>query len=635
MLENPDMLLTFAILAATILLFVFSKLRADMVAVLSLLALFLTGILNSGQALAGFADSTTIMVAALFVVGEGLSRTGITAQVGQMLMRRAGNSEQRLLVVLMIATALLSIFISNTGTVAMLLPAAVAAAWRVGSLPSRFLIPLAFSASAGGLLTLMSSPPNILVADMLASSGAGQLGFFEFSLIGIPITLVTVLYVALFGRKLLPRRQVGVRPVDLDGAMEAMAESYSLADKLFWARVRNASPLVGMTLAEAALGRDYSVTVLSIDRPLDLDSDESRSVRRRRLARQQLERLQSDDQASPGPDTRIHTQDHLLLKGNPSFVENLAVRYNLGLQPVDPEKDALSDLLLSQEIGVAEVILPPRSEYVGRTLAGSQLAERFDIQVITLRRGDSTLLRKDAKMRFGDALLVRGKWSAIQRLRQDEHNFVVVGEPDAMAKQVTQLTWRSYAALAILLGMVALMALSILPTVMAVLLAAVLMILVGCLNVEMGYRSINWQTVVLIAAMLPMSTALQVTGGAALIADGLVNTLGTMPPQVLMAGVFLFTAALGQVMSNTATTVLVAPIVLQAALTLGMQPEPLMIMVVVGASASFLTPIASPTNTLVFEPGGYTWGDYLKIGWPLLLLVMAVSLLVAPLVWPL
>jgi di/tricarboxylate transporter len=633
--ENLELVLTFAILAATILLFIFSSLRADLVAVLSLLALFLTGILTSGQALAGFADSTTIMVASLFIVGEGLSRTGITAQVGQILMQHAGNSEQRLLVVLMIATALLSIFISNTGTVAMLLPAAVAAAWRIGSLPSRFLIPLAFSASVGGLLTLMSSPSNILVADMLASSGAGQLGFFEFSLIGIPVTVVAVLYIALFGRKLLPRRKVGVRPVDLEGAMEAMAESYSLADKLFWARVRNASPLVGMSLAEAALGRDYSVTVLSIDHPQGPDSDESRSARRRRLARQQLDRLSSEEHGTPGPDTRIQAQDHLLVKGASAMVESLALRFNLGLQPIDPEKENLSGLLLSQEIGVAEVILPPRSEYIGRTLAASQLAEKFDIQVITLRRGDNTLPRNETRLRFGDALLVRGRWSAIQRLRQEEHNFVVVGEPDALSKQVTQLTWRSYVALAILLGMVALMALSILPTVMAVLLAAVLMILTGCLSVEMGYRAINWQTVVLIAAMLPMSTALQVTGGAALIADGLVNTLGTMQPQVLMAGVFLLTAALGQVMSNTATTVLVAPIVLQAALTLGVRPEPLMIMVVVGASASFLTPIASPTNTLVFEPGGYTWGDYLKIGWPLLFLVLAVSLIVVPLVWPL
>ncbi len=358
-------------------------------------------------------------------------------------------------------------------------------------------------------------------------------------------------------------------------------------------------------------------------------------ARRRNLARQQIERLQSNDDLMPGADSMIRAQDALLVKGNPQAVERMALTYNLGLQPIDPDKDYLPDLLLSQEIGVAEVILPQRSDYAGRTLAASQLAEKFDMQVITLRRGDKVLPRKDTQLRFGDALLVRGKWSAIERLHRETRNFVVVGEPDALSKQVVQLTPRSYVALATLLGMIALMVFSVVPTVMAVLLAAVVMILTGCLSLESGYRSINWQTVVLIAATLPLSTAMQVTGGAELIANTLVSTLGAVGPLVLMAGVFLLTASLSQVMSNTATTVLVAPIVLTAALTLGVQPEPMLMMVAAGAASAFLTPIASPTNTLVFEAGGYSWGDYAKVGLPLLFLVMAVSLIVAPLVWPL
>jgi di/tricarboxylate transporter len=633
--ENTDMLLTFAILAATILLFVFSKLRADMVAVLSLLALFLTGILTSQQALAGFADSTTLMVAALFIVGEGLARTGITARLGQFLMQQAGSSELRLLIVLMIGTAILSGFMSNTGTVAMLLPAIVAASWRIGSLPSRFLIPLAFAANGGGLLTLIGTAPNIVVSDTLAVAGEGSFGFFEFALLGIPVVVVTVLFMALFGRRLLPGREVGVKPLDLEGALEAMAASYHLPSKLFWLRVRKNSPVVGKTLAEAALGRDFDVTVLVVDRPSIVEPDEARAVRRRSLARQQIERLQSQDDLMPGADTMILAQDALLVKGNPQAIENMAVQLNLGLQPIDHEKEHLTDLLLSQEIGVAEVILPQRSDYAGRTLAVSQLAEKFDIQVITLRRGDKVLPRKDTQLRFGDALLVRGKWSAIERLRRETRNFVVVGEPDALSKQVVQLTPRSYIALATLLGMIGLMVFDVVPTVMAVLLAAVVMILTGCLSLESGYRSINWQTVVLIAATLPLSTAMQVTGGAELIANTLVSTLGALGPLVLMAGVFLLTASLSQVMSNTATTVLVAPIVLTAALTLGVQPEPMMMMVAAGAASAFLTPIASPTNTLVFEAGGYSWGDYAKVGLPLLILVMTVSLIVAPLVWPL
>ncbi len=635
MFENPDMLLTFAILVGTVLLFVFSKLRADMVAVLSLLALFLTGILTSQQALAGFADSTTIMVAALFIVGEGLARTGITARLGQFLMKQAGNSELRLLVVLMIGTAGLSAFMSNTGTVAMLMPAIVAAAWRIGGLPSRFLIPLAFAANVGGLMTLIGSPPNIVVSDTLAAAGQGSLGFFEFALLGIPVTVAFVVFMALFGRRWLPNRQAGARPLDMEGAVDAMAESYRLTNKLFWLRVRQSSPLAGQTLGQAGLGRDFDVSVLVVDHPAAAEQDATHRDRRRRLARQTIERLQVPEDALPGPDTVINAQDVLLVKGNPQAVEKLAVAFNLGLQTIDPTRDHLPDLLLTQEIGVAEVIVAPRSDYGGLKLAESQIGEKFDVQVITLRRGDKVLPRKESELRFGDTLLVRGRWSAIERLRAESHNFVVVGEPDALSKQVVQLTPRSYIALATLLGMIVLMVFSIIPTVIAVLLAAVVLLLTGCLSIESAYRAINWQTVVLIAATLPLSTAMQITGGAELLANTLVNTVGAIGPLALMAGVFLLTAGLSQVMSNTATTVLVAPIVLTAALTLGVEPEAMMMMVAAGAASAFLTPIASPTNTLVFEAGGYSWGDYAKVGLPLLLLVLAVSLLVAPLVWPL
>lgn len=635
MLENADMLLTFAILVGTVLLFVFSKLRADLVAVLSLLALFLTGILTSQQALAGFSDSTTLMVAALFIVGEGLARTGITARLGQFLMQQAGNSELRLLVVLMIGTAALSAFMSNTGTVAMLMPAIVATAWRISSLPSRFLIPLAFSANVGGLMTLIGSPPNIVVSDTLAAAGEGSIGFFEFALLGVPVTIAFVLFMALFGRRQLPGRPASARPLDLDSTVDAMAESYRLVNKLFWLRVRNSSPLAGKTLAEAGLGRDYDVTVLLVDHPSTAEAEETRLARRRRLVSQQLGRLHHRDELIPRADTQIHAQDALLVKGNPQAVERLALDLGLGVQALDPERDQLSDLLLTQEVGVAEAVVAPRSDYAGVRLAESQIAEKFDVQVITLRRGDKVLPRKESELRFGDTLLVRGRWSAIERLRRDSTNFVVVGEPDAVSKQVVQLTPRSYIALAALLGMIVLMVFSIVPTVIAVLLAAVVMILTGCLNMENAYRSINWQTVVLIAATLPLSTAMQVTGGAELLANTLVSTVGAMGPLALMAGVFLLTAGLSQVMSNTATTVLVAPIVLTAALTLGVEPEAMMMMVAAGAASAFLTPIASPTNTLVFEAGGYSWGDYAKVGLPLLILVMAVSILVAPLVWPL
>ena len=634
--ENLPMILTFLILGLTIALFIFSRLRADLVALLSLLALFVTGILTSKQALAGFSDSTVIMVAGLFVVGEGLARTGITAWLGQFFMRQAGDSDVRLMVVVMLGTAVLSAFLSNTGTVAMLLPAVVAASWRIGGLPSRFLLPMAIAANLGGLMTLIGSPPNIVVSDTLIAAGYPSFGFFEFAIVGIPLTLAAAAFVLLFGRRLLPSRQTSDRPVDLDRSMGQLSDSYRLPGKLFRVRVRNASPLVGKTLAQAALGRDFGVSVLDVLRADEHEGTATnRRERRRHSMQERLEWLQDDEQRLPGAETVIRAQDLLLVKGDPAAVTDLTERFNVGVQPVDPASERLSDLLLSQEVGVAEVILTPRSQYAGQTLAQAQLGDKFQVQVITVRRGDTLLPRKDTSLQFGDSLLVRGKWEDIERIDHEAENFVVVGEPQAMARQVVDLTPRSLIAILTLLGMVLLMLFNVMPTVMAVLLAAAVMVVTGCVTPDGAYRAINWQTVILIAAMLPMSIALEVTGGAELIANGLINTLGAVGPLAMLAGAFLLTTGFSQVMSNTATTVLVAPIVLQAALGLNIAPQPMLMMVAIGAAAAFLTPIASPTNTLVLAPGGYTWGDYSKIGLPLMILVLLVSLLIVPIAWPL
>ena len=418
--------------------------------------------------------------------------------------------------------------------------------------------------------------------------------------------------------------------------MGQLSDSYRLPGKLFRVRVRNASPLVGKTLAQAALGRDFGVSVLDVLRADEHEgASANRRERRRHSMQERLDWLQDDEQRLPGADTVIHAQDLLLVKGDPEAVTDLTERFNVGVQPVDPASERLSDLLLSQEVGVAEVILTPRSQYAGQTLAQAQLGDKFQVQVITVRRGDTLLPRKDTSLQFGDSLLVGAKWEDIERIDHEAENFVVVGEPQAMARQVVDLTPRSLIAILTLLGMVLLMLLNVMPTVMAVLLAAAVMVVTGCVTPDGAYRAINWQTVILIAAMLPMSIALEVTGGAELIANGLISTLGAVGPLAMLAGAFLLTTGFSQVMSNTATTVLVAPIVLQAALGLNIAPQPMLMMVAIGAAAAFLTPIASPTNTLVLAPGGYTWGDYSKIGLPLMILVLLVSLLIVPIAWPL
>lgn len=630
------MTLTFIILGITIILFVHGKLRSDLVALMSLLALFLTGVLTSQQALAGFSDSTVILIAALFVVGEGLSRTGVTAWMGNQVLQLAGSSKVRLLVVLMVGTAVLSAFISNTGTVATLLPAVVAASWRIGSVPSKFLMPLAFAANTGGLLTLTGTPPNIVVANALDSAGYRPFAYFEYAYIGLPLLLCTVAYMSFIGRKLLPKRNADQRPLDLTQSMGEFATTFSLPENLFYLRIRQASALVGKTLEEAALGRDYNVTVLRIDRGQGTEPDQPASGGRLRNIRDQIGQLQPESSPTPvpGAQTMICSQDRLLVKGNNLNIRRLSIKYNLGVQEVEEGSETLSHELLSTEIGVAEVLLTPRSQYIGRSLAEVRFADKFKVQVLSIWRGDKAIMGSNVKLKFGDMMLIRGRWDDIDLLRNETRNFVVTGSPESLSRQIVELSPRSFFAILVLVGMVTMMVTGVVPTVMAAIIAAVAMVLGGCLSMGQVYRSIGWQSVVLIASMIPMSTALNVTGGAELLASGLVATLGTISPLALMAGVFLLTASFSQVINNTATSVLVAPIVLQASLEMGIAPHPLLMAVAVSASTAFLTPIGTTTNLMVLTAGGYKFTDYMKVGGPLILLFLLISLVLIPIIWP-
>lgn len=633
------MILTFLILFVTIALFIHGRLRSDLVAVMSMLALFLTGVLTSDQIVAGFSNSTVLLIAALFVVGEGLSRTGITAWLGSILSRLASGSERRLLVVMMIGTAGVSAFISNTGTVATLLPTVIAAAWRIGGNPSQYLMSLAFVTNAGGLLTLTSTPPNIVVTDLLRSAGHRPFGFFEFAYIGLPLVATTILYLYFIGRRLLPKRDAGRPPEDLNQTVGDLAESFGLDERLYALSVPEDSPLAGKTLRESALGRDYRVTVVRAApaRPAGPHEAESPTARLRRLRgqmRDQLFRPRSIDEPLPGPESVINGGTRLLAKGRPELVEKAAADFGLGLRPVTGDGEVLSAALLSSEVGIAEVLLTVRSQYIGRSLTEMRFADKFRVQVLGIWRGDRKLLMATEPLQFGDALLVRGRWEDIDLLANEPRNFVVVGSPEALSRQVVELTPRSAFAVLALAAMVVMMATGIVPTVIAAFITAVAMVLAGCLNVEQAYRSIGWQSVVLIAAMIPMSTALEVTGGTQLIAGVLVETLGAMGPLVVLAGVFLVTTAFGQAISNTATAILIAPIALSTAEALGVSPHPLMMAVAVAASASFMTPIGTTTNLMVYTPGGYRFTDYFKVGAPLTLLFLILTLVLVPLIWP-
>jgi len=625
-----EMTITFLILGVTMVLFIWGRWQPDLVAVGSLLALYLFGVIDVSEAFSGFANATVVLIASLFIVSEGLSRTGVTAYFGNKLIGAARGNALRLLVLSMAATAILSGFISNTGTVAALMPAVVLASWGVRKVPSAYLIPVAFAANAGGLLTLTGTPPNIVVTDALSAAGFRAFGFFEFSLIGVPLLIVGVIYMATIGHRLLPTRRSGDAPPVLDQEMDELAESYSLDGDLYRMRVRKPSPLIGSSLRESDLGRRFGISVLQIEphpeEPNLLEQALPASVRER------MEAMTAEPPALPDPDQTINYNDVLVISGTPAQARELEVAMQLGVLPIDDAGQELGELL-SQEIGIAEVLLTPRSSYVGKIVSDGAVGRTFGVVILGLRRGDQ-LLPTTEPLRFGDALLVRGTWDAIGTIADEQRNFVVVGQPEEIAAQVTELNTKSWIAIGILTAMVALMVAGIVPVVIASMLAAGAMMLTGCLTRTQAYRAISWSTVILIAAMIPMAVALDKTGGAQLIADGLVDTLGALGPIPLLAGIFIVTTAFSQVISNTAAAVLMVPIALGAASGLGVSPHPLMMGLAVGASSAFLTPIGTAPNLMVMAPGGYRFTDYAKVGAPLLALFLAVSLFLIPVIWP-
>ncbi|MGI9641491.1 MAG: SLC13 family permease [Acidimicrobiia bacterium] len=623
-----DMTITFIILGITMVMFVWGRWQPDLVAVASLLALFLTNIITFEEAFSGFANSTVVLIASLFIVGEGLSRTGVTAYIGERLIGSAKGNHIRLLVLAMTATALLSAFISNAGTVATLMPAVVVAAWGLKSTPSAFLIPVAFAANAGGLLTLTGTPPNIVVTDALRAAGFREFGFFEFSLIGIPIVLISIVYMVTIGKRLLPNTRSGDAPPILNREMDELASAYSLNNELFRMRIRKPSPLRGSSLRKSDLGKRFGVTVLHIqpaDEGISL-ADPGSAVRKG------VETVLPDHGGLPDPDQELHRNDILVVSGTASEIRDLEVAMQLGVLPIDDAGGTLAELL-SQEIGIAEVLLTPRSSYIGKRVSDGVIGKSFDVLVLGILRGDKQLPMTE-QLQFGDAMLVRGTWDSIGVMAEERRNFVVVGQPDELSTQVTELTPKSWLAVGILVAMVVLMVTGAVPVVIAAMLAAGAMLVSNCLTSTQAYRAISWSTVILIGAMIPMAVALEQTGAAQTMADGLVDTLGSRGAVPLLAGIMLVTTFFSQVISNTASAVLMAPIVLSAAAGLGVSPHPLMMGLAVAASSAFLTPIGTAPNLMVMAPGGYRFSHYMKVGAPLLVIVLAVSLFLIPIIWP-
>ncbi len=599
-----DAALVYVILSITILLFVSDKLRLDLVALLALLALSLTGILTLSESLAGFSDPLVVMIAGLFVVAGAIFRTGLAERFGLVLGRIAGSRRSRMTAVVMLGTGLLSAFVSTTGTVALMLPVTASLARKARLSPSLLLLPMAIGALLGGMLTLIATPPNLIVSNQLAAAGYEPFAFFDFTPAGLLILTAGTAVMVLIGGRLIPARAPVELAVGTDSVSRRDIVSGHSVGRIVRLRVSAGSPLVGMSPAAASLGEKYGVNVIGIRRP------RGRTGRMHRLSQTAEEPLCAGDELD------VH-------EGG-GDVDRLCATQSLQFVAERGESDAV----------LAEVLLTPRSRLIGQTLEESRFRSRYGVNVLSIRRLGEAVESALATtpLRFADTLLVAGSPRKIDLLRGEAGDFVVVSRTREATKQ-GPLSRRELLTLAIMLGMLALLTWEIVPPAIAVLLAAVSIVLTRCLDMTAAYREINWESVILIAAILPMATALQKTGGIDMIVN-LLEPIGDAGPVAMLAALFLLTGVMSQFISNTATAALVAPIALSSALQMGVSPYPFMMTVAAAASTSFATPISTPATMLVLGPGSYRFSDYARVGVPLQFICGVLTVFLVPLLFP-
>ena len=618
------MIATLIILLISAILFVSGKVRSDLVAICALLALLLCQVLNPTEALSGFSNTTVIMMVGLFIVGGGIFQTGLAKMIGSKVMTLAGNSELRLFLLVMIVTSAIGMFVSNTGTVALMLPIVVSMAAAAGTSSRRLLMPLAFASSMGGMMTLIGTPPNHIVSDTLASAGFGSLGFFSFLPVGLVTLGVGILYL-LPATKMLTAKDKVKDGKDSGKSFKELVKEYGVSDNLFRVHIKSHdSKAIGQTVVDLNIYREYGINVLELRR----STGQNRFVR---TVNQQL----------ASPDLMLKQNDVLYLSGEPEMIAKFAEDYTLRLldNHTDEIDGSSSNASLDFfDIGVAEILIMPSSSMINRTIIDAGFRSKFSVNVLGIRRKKEYILNDlgNVKMLSGDVLLVQGAWKDIARMKKESTNWVVLGEPLQEAAKVT-LDYKAPVAAAIMVAMIVMMVVDSIPVapVTSVLLAAVLMVITGCVrSVEAAYKTINWQTIVLFAAMLPMSIALEKTGVSEMISGAIVTGLGASGPRLLLAGIYAATSVMTIFISNTVTAVLMAPIALQCAMQIGVSPVPFMFAVTVAASMCFASPFSTPPNALVMSAGQYTFMDYVKVGLPLQILMGVVMVIVLPLFFP-
>jgi len=617
------MITTLIILAVTAVFFVIGKIRSDIVALCSLILLMAFGILTPTEALSGFSNSVVIMMVGLFVVGGAVFQTGLAKMISGKIMHLAGDNETRLFLLVMLTTTAIGAFVSNTGTVALMLPIVVSMAAKGNISASRLLMPLAFASSLGGMLTLIGTPPNLVIQEALANAGYGTLGFFSFTPVGIIAIAIGIIVLMPLSKWLLSNKDKdGSKKKKRTKSLQELVDEYHLADQLTRYVIPKGSELNDKTLMELDIQNRYNLSVMEI----------------RREKRGRNGWIRDVSQKMAGPKTRFMEGDIVYLSGEPGQMERFATDYKLK-QPVTKQKGNAQNKMDFYDIGIAELVIMPNTTLQNHKIKESGFRSKYNINIVAVRRNGNYILNNlaEVSLHAGDVLLVQGTWANISRLTHEDEHWVVLGQPLAEAEKVT-LDYKAPLAAIIMLAMIAMMVFDFIPIepVTAVMIAGVLMVLTGCFrNVEAAYKTINWETIVLIAAMMPMSVALEKTGASAMISQSLVSGLGAYGPYALLAGIYFTTSLLTMFISNTATAVLMAPIALSSALGLHLNPTAFLFAVSLGASMCFASPFSTPPNALVMQAGRYTFMDYVKVGLPLQIIIGIVMVFVLPLLFPL
>ena len=608
---NGELIWVLSLLAIAVVLFATGKVRMDAIALMVIVAFVLSGTLTLNEAFSGFSDPNVILIAALFIIGDGLVRTGVATKMGAWLVSVAGNSETKMLIYLMLTVAGLGAFMSSTGVVAIFIPVVLSVSARMNTSPSRLMMPLSFAGLISGMMTLVATPPNLVVNSELLREGLHGFSFFSVTPIGLVVLILGIVYMLAVRFMLKTDNGDSARDGRKRSTFRDLIREYHLTGRARRLAIRPGSPMIGQRLDDLKLRERYCANVIGVER-----------WRRFRRVIVNVNGV-----------SEFRARDVLLIDMSASDVDLRQFCGEQMLEPMVLRGEYFADQAL--DVGMAEVALIPDSEMMGKTVREIAFRTRFGLNIVGMKRDGKAMDGSvvDEPLQLGDILLVVGNWRQIALLAKRGRDFVVLNMPVEVDDASPAHSQAPHAIFCLVL-MVALMLTDEIPNPIAAIIACLLMGKFRCINAESAYKAIHWPSIILIVGMMPFALALQKTGGVDLVVKGLMDVAGGEGPYLMLGCLFMMCAAIGLFISNTATAVLMAPIALAAAKSMGVSPYPFAMVVAMAASAAFMTPVSSPVNTLVLGPGKYSFSDFVKIGVPFTVLVMVVCVLLIPVLFP-